>query len=74
MATINGITSEQVKDRLKQVNKDTPLIWTSSIMNSPAELTARIAARNNIMLENVLANQKKIMAKLGIGEKMDVQA
>lgn len=74
MTTINGITGEQVKERLKEINKDTPIVWTSSLLNSPSELTARTVARNNIMLEQVLANQKKIMAKLGMGEKMDVQA
>lgn len=61
MTTINGITGEEVKARLKEINKDTPIIWTASLMNAPSELTARTVTRNNIMLDKILENQAKIM-------------
>jgi len=71
--SISGISSEQVKERLKQINGETPIIWTTSLLNSPQELTVRTVARNNIMLEKVLDNQNKIMEKMGIGDKLDVK-
>jgi len=73
MATISGITSDDVKTRLKQINEDTPIIWTTSLIKSPQELTVRTVTRNNIMLEKVLKNQSKIMEKMGIGDKLDVK-
>lgn len=72
MAMINGISSDEVKARLKEVNSDTPIIWTTSLMNQPQELSVRLEARNNIMLDKMLKNQQLIMKKLGVGENLDV--
>lgn len=80
MADLNGITSADVKARIKQINEETPIFWTASFIKEPQELTVRTTARNNIMLEKVLENQAKIIAnqniiaeKLGLGEKLDVK-
>lgn len=83
MTTINGITSDDVKARLKQINEDTPILWTTSLIKEPQELTVRTAVRNNIMLEKILDNQQKLMlnqnlliAKIGggkVGNNLDVQ-
>lgn len=74
MTSINGISSETVKARLKEINEETPIFWTTSLIKSPQELTVRTATRNNIMLEKILENQSKIMEKMGIGENLDVKA
>jgi len=81
MTTINGIPSDQVNARLKEINSDTPILWTTSLIKAPQELTARTATRNNIMLDKVLENQNTIMQnqglmmqKMGIGQKLNVNA
>lgn len=74
MTSINGISSNEVKVRLKQINEDTPILWTTSLIKEPQELAVRTVVRNNIMLEKVLENQSKIMAKMGLGEKLDTNA
>lgn len=81
MTTISGISSEEVKARLKQINEDTPVIWTTSLVKEPQELSVRTVVRNNIMLEKVLDNQAQIMKnqavmmeKMGVGEKLDLKA
>lgn len=59
--TVNGIQPNLVTKRIKEINSETPILWTTSLIKSPQELTVRTTARNNIMLENVLANQTKII-------------
>ena len=72
---INGITSEEVKSRLRQVNDETPVVfWSTSVIKEPQDLTVRMVARNNIMLEKIMDNQNKIMQKLGIGQKLNTNA
>lgn len=58
---INGISTDTVKTRLKEINSETPMLWTTSFIKSPQEITARTAVRNNLMLDTVLANQKTII-------------
>lgn len=58
---INNISKESAKTRLQELNKETPMIWTTSFIKSPQEITALTAARNNIMLDTVVANQKTII-------------
>lgn len=81
MENINGISTADVKTRLEDINKETPILWTTSLIKSPQEITARTAVRNNLLLDKVLDNQNKIMQnqslimeRIGIGEKLDVQA
>lgn len=81
MTSINGIPTVDVKTRLEDINKETPIIWSTSLIKSPQEITARTAVRNNLMLDKVLDNQNKIMQnqtlimeKMGIGKGLDVQA
>lgn len=57
---LNNISKETVKNRLKELNKETPMISTSFI-KEPQEISLRAVARNNIMLEQVLQNQAKIL-------------
>ena len=80
MSNINGLSSDEVKTRLKDVNKETPLLWaTTSLVKAPQEVTARTAVRNNLMLDKVLANQSTIIRnqeaiakKISLGTKLDV--
>ena len=57
---LNNISKETVKNRLKELIKETPMISTSFI-KEPQEISLRAVARNNIMLEQVLQNQAKIL-------------
>ncbi len=71
-ATVNGITNNDINAKIIELNK-----LNSQNNNMPqydmnfGEYLATI--RNNIMLDKILDNQNKIMQKLGIGEKLDVQ-
>lgn len=76
---INNISSETVKSRIKDINKETPVFWTN-LVKEPQEISLRMTARNNLMLDQVLANQaviidnqNKIMEKMGIGNKLNIQ-
>jgi len=73
---INNISSEAVKERLKAINSQTPFFWaTTSIIKAPAEVTARTAVRNNLMLDQVLENQTTIMDnQQKIMKKLDIEA
>lgn len=55
------IPSNEVKTRIKELNDETPAIFTTSIIKQPQEITLRAVARNNIMLDNILANQQVII-------------
>jgi len=56
---VNGISPDMVKARIKEINSETPVIWTN-LIKSPQELSVRTTARNNIMLDTVIANQNVI--------------
>ena len=78
-SNIDNISPQEVKDRLKLLNQDTPVIYLTSLVKEPQEITLRTVARNNIMLDNVLANQQiiiqnqnKILSKLG--NNLDLKA
>lgn len=78
-SNIDNITPQEVKDRLKLLNKDTPVIYLTSLVKEPQEITLRIVARNNIMLDNIienqqiiLKNQNEILSKLG--NNIDIKA
>ena len=78
-SNIYNISPQEVKDRLKLLNKDTPVIYLTSLVKEPQEITLRTVARNNIMLDKVLENQeiiinnqKEILNKLG--NNIDYQA
>ena len=78
-SNIDNITPQDVKDRLKLLNKDTPVIYLTSLVKEPQEITLRTVARNNIMLDNILANQQiilqnqnEILSKLG--NNIDIKA
>ena len=78
-SNIDNITPQDVKDRLKLLNKDTPVIYLTSLVKEPQEITLRTVARNNIMLDNILANQQiilqnqnEILSKLG--NNLDIKA
>ena len=58
---LNNISRDVVKERLKELNKETPMIYTTSFIKEPQEISLRTVARNNIMLEQVLQNQAKIL-------------
>ena len=78
-SNIDNISPQEVKDRLKLLNKDTPLVYLTSLVKEPQEITLRTVARNNIMLDNVLANQQIIMQKQDeilskLGNNLDVEA
>ena len=51
------IPSNEVKTRIKELNNETPAIFTTSVIKQPQEITLRAVAQNNIMLDNILANQ-----------------
>lgn len=73
---LNNISKETVKDRLKELNKETPMIYTTSFIKEPQEISLRTVARNNIMLEQVLQNQAKILENQEkiLGSKLDTNA
>lgn len=78
MLEINNISPDQVTQRVKDINKETPALWLTSLIKEPQEITVRTVARNNIMLDQILENQKQIIKsqemikeKLGIGEKLN---
>lgn len=78
-SNIYNISPQEVKDRLKLLNQDTPVIYLTSLVKEPQEITLRTVARNNIMLDKVLENQeiiinnqKEILNKLG--NNIDYQA
>lgn len=78
-SNIDNITPLEVKDRLKLLNKDTPVIYLTSLVKEPQEITLRIVARNNIILDNIienqqiiLKNQNEILSKLG--NNIDIKA
>ena len=61
------------------MNKDTPVIYLTSLVKEPQEITLRTVARNNIMLDNILENQQiilqnqnEILSKLG--NNIDIKA
>ena len=58
---LNNISKEEVKERLNALNKETPMLYTTSFIKEPQEISLRTVARNNIMLEQVLQNQAKIL-------------
>ena len=58
---IANLDSKEVKNRLKDLNDDTPVLYLTSLVKEPQEITLRTTARNNIMLDNVLSNQEVIM-------------
>lgn len=76
VATVNGISDNQVKARARDISNGNEFPTAER-----AELTYIAVIRNNIMLDNILTNQKtiidnqnKIMQKLGIGENIDIKA
>ena len=78
-SNIDNIKPQDVKDRLKLLNKDTPVIYLTSLVKEPQEITLRTVARNNIMLDNILENQQiilqnqnEILSKLG--NNIDIKA
>ena len=78
-SNIDNITPQEVKDRLKLLNKDTPVVYLTSLVKEPQEITLRTIARNNIMLDNILTNQQiilqnqnEILSKLG--NNIDIKA
>ena len=73
---LNNISKEAVKDRLKELNKETPMFYTTSFIKEPQEISLRTVARNNIMLEQVLQNQAKILENQEkiLGSKLDTNA
>ena len=58
---LNDIPKEDVKQRLRELNRDAPIFYTTSLIKAPQEITLRAVARNNIMLEQILQNQNKIL-------------
>ena len=78
-SNIDSIAPEEVKDRLKLLNKDTPNIYLTSLIKEPQEITLRTVARNNIMLDNILANQQTILKNQNeilskLGNNIDIKA
>ena len=78
-SNIDNISPQEVKDRLKLLNKDTPVIYLTSLVKEPQEITLRTVARNNIMLDKVLANQETIIENQNkilnqLGNNLDVNA
>jgi len=78
-SNMDKISSQEVTDRLKLLNKDTPVIYLTSLVKEPQEITLRAVARNNIMLDNIIANQEiiiknqnEILTKLG--NNIDINA
>ncbi len=73
---LNNISRDVVKERLKELNKDSPAIYTTSLIKEPQEISLRAVARNNIMLEQVLQNQAKILENQEkiLGSKLDTNA
>lgn len=77
MQSTTNISPDAVSNRIKEINKQTPLLWTN-IVKSPQELTVRTTAMNNIMLEDVLKNQNEIMKNqneimknMGLGKQLN---
>lgn len=73
---LNNIPKEDVKQRLHELNSDAPIIYTTSLIKEPQEITLRAVARNNIMLEQILQNQNKILENQNkiLGSKLSVNA
>ena len=76
---IDYISRQEVKNRLKELNNDTPAIYLTSLIKEPQEITLRTVARNNIMLDKVLANQEIIIKNQNEilnkkGENLDIIA
>lgn len=73
---LNNIPKEAVKERLNALNKETPALYTTSFIKEPQEISLRTVARNNIMLEQVLQNQAKILENQEkiLGSKLDKNA
>ena len=73
---LNNISKEEVKERLNALNKETPALYTTSFIKEPQEISLRTVARNNIMLEQVLQNQAKILENQEkiLGSKLDKNA
>lgn len=73
---LNNIPKEDVKQRLRELNSDAPIIYTTSLIKAPQEITLRAVARNNIMLEQILQNQNKILENQNkiLGLKLSVNA
>ena len=73
---LNNIPKDDVKQRLKELNGDAPVFYTTSFIKEPQEITLRAAARNNIMLEQILQNQKKILENQNkiLASKLSVSA
>ena len=78
-SNIDNISSQEVKERLKLLNKDTPVIYLTSLVKEPQEITLRTVARNNIMLDNILENQQIILRNQNeilnkLGNNIDINA
>ncbi len=73
---LNNIPKEAVKERLNALNKETPALYTTSFIKEPQEISLRTVARNNIMLEQVLQNQAKILENQEkiLGSRLDKNA
>lgn len=70
---LNNISRNDVTERLRLLNSDTPMIYTTSFIKQPQEITLRTVARNNMMLEQILENQNKILENQNkiLGNKLD---
>lgn len=73
---INGISPDVVQSRIKDLNHETPALFTTSLIKEPQEITLRAVTRNNLMLEQVIENQNKIIENQNkmLGAKLDKQA
>lgn len=73
---LNNISRNDVTERLRLLNADTPIIYTTSVIKQPQEITLRTVARNNMMLEQILENQNKILENQNkiLGNKLDTNA
>ena len=76
-SNLDYISRDDVKIRLRELNNDTPAVYTTSFIKSPQEITLRTIARNNIMLDKVLENQEVIIKNQNeilknMGNKLDI--
>lgn len=73
---LNNISRNDVTERLRLLNSDTPIFYTTSFIKQPQEITLRTVARNNMMLEQILENQNKILENQNkiLGNKLDTNA
>ncbi len=68
---LNNISKEAVTERLSALTKDTPVFF-----RDPQKISLRTVIRNNLMLEQVLHNQAKILEnqEIILGSKLDTNA